>query len=247
VWRRGDSAALERVVQPKLAFELLGSEAVRAFDATVVIVSLSARQEARASRSWGLPDRDRRTTRRGSCCLERDEPHSRQFFRDAMKGYDLELGSECGARRVWWSGSRLGGGAGGSHAGAVEPAVRDSAGLTPWTRLAPRLPEWSRNPRRPAGARQPAPRPAHPDSTELAATPLRRRPSRGRRSSGRGVRLFDKEGKALVGAAPSPEPTFEHRRFELRETGGCSNTRVLPGRLARSLEIWLGRLARYEG
>src|SRR5881392_3985247 len=34
--------ALERVVQPKLAFELLGVKAVRAFDATVVIVSLSA-------------------------------------------------------------------------------------------------------------------------------------------------------------------------------------------------------------
>src|SRR6266542_5591524 len=31
--------ALERVVQPKLGFELLGGKAVRAFDATVVIVS----------------------------------------------------------------------------------------------------------------------------------------------------------------------------------------------------------------
>jgi hypothetical protein len=45
--------ALERVVQPKLGFELLGVKAVRAFDATVVIVSLSARQEARASRLVG--------------------------------------------------------------------------------------------------------------------------------------------------------------------------------------------------
>src|SRR2546430_14409909 len=45
--------ALERVVQPTLAFELLGVKAVRAFDATVVIVSLSARQEARASRLVG--------------------------------------------------------------------------------------------------------------------------------------------------------------------------------------------------
>jgi hypothetical protein len=45
--------ALERVVQPQLAFELLGVKAVRAFDATVVIVSLSARQEARASRLVG--------------------------------------------------------------------------------------------------------------------------------------------------------------------------------------------------
>src|SRR5438105_1922661 len=45
--------ALERVVQPRLGFELLGVKAVRAFDATVIIVSLSARQEARASRLVG--------------------------------------------------------------------------------------------------------------------------------------------------------------------------------------------------
>src|SRR5438132_2418910 len=36
--------ALERVVQPKLAFELLGVKAVRAFDATVVIVSLRSEE-----------------------------------------------------------------------------------------------------------------------------------------------------------------------------------------------------------
>jgi hypothetical protein len=45
--------ALERVVQPKMGFELLGVKAVRAFDAVVVIVSLSARQESRASRLVG--------------------------------------------------------------------------------------------------------------------------------------------------------------------------------------------------
>ncbi len=45
--------ALERVVQPQMGFELLGVKAVRAFDATVVIVSISASQEARASRLVG--------------------------------------------------------------------------------------------------------------------------------------------------------------------------------------------------
>jgi hypothetical protein len=45
--------ALERAVQPKMGFELLGVKAVRAFDATVVIVSLSARLEARVSRLVG--------------------------------------------------------------------------------------------------------------------------------------------------------------------------------------------------
>jgi len=54
--------ALERVVQPRLSFELLGVKAVRAFDATVVIVSLSARQEPRASRLVG------------ACLTETDAP-----------------------------------------------------------------------------------------------------------------------------------------------------------------------------
>jgi hypothetical protein len=52
--------ALERVVQPALGFELLGVKAMRAFDTTVVIVSLSVRQEGRASRLVGayLTDED---------------------------------------------------------------------------------------------------------------------------------------------------------------------------------------------
>jgi len=45
--------ALARVVQPELDFEVLGVKAVRAFDATVVIVSLSARQADKASRLVG--------------------------------------------------------------------------------------------------------------------------------------------------------------------------------------------------
>lgn len=45
--------ALERAVQPTLGFELLGVKSMRAFDATVVIVSLSVRQEARWSRLVG--------------------------------------------------------------------------------------------------------------------------------------------------------------------------------------------------
>lgn len=54
--------ALERAVQPTLGFELLGVKAVRAFDATVVIVSLSARLEARSSRLVG------------ACLTETDPP-----------------------------------------------------------------------------------------------------------------------------------------------------------------------------
>jgi hypothetical protein len=45
--------ALEQAVQTKVGFELLGVKAVRAFDATVVIVSLSAREPESASRLVG--------------------------------------------------------------------------------------------------------------------------------------------------------------------------------------------------
>lgn len=53
--------ALEQAVQPRLTFELLGVKAVRAFDATVVIVSLSAR----------TTDPTRLV---GSCLTENDPP-----------------------------------------------------------------------------------------------------------------------------------------------------------------------------
>lgn len=54
--------ALEAAVEPKIDFELLGVKAVRAFDATVVIVSLMAR----------LPDAATRLV--GSCLTETDPP-----------------------------------------------------------------------------------------------------------------------------------------------------------------------------
>ena len=52
--------ALERVAQPKVGFEVLGVKAVRAFDATVVIVSLAARVDSTTSRLVGsyLTDKD---------------------------------------------------------------------------------------------------------------------------------------------------------------------------------------------
>ncbi len=46
-------AAIERAVESQVSFELLGVKAVRAFDATVVIVSLTSRQDSRPSRLVG--------------------------------------------------------------------------------------------------------------------------------------------------------------------------------------------------
>lgn len=53
-------SALDRVTQPQVSFELLGVKAVKAFDSTVLIVSLSARDPARANRLVGsfLTDTD---------------------------------------------------------------------------------------------------------------------------------------------------------------------------------------------
>ncbi|HUK20806.1 MAG TPA: hypothetical protein VLV45_04525 [Gemmatimonadales bacterium] len=45
--------ALERASQPRVAFEVLGVKAVRAFDALVIIVSLSARAAETNSRLVG--------------------------------------------------------------------------------------------------------------------------------------------------------------------------------------------------
>lgn len=45
--------ALSRVVGPEASFEILGVKGVRAFDATVVIVSLSSREKDKASRLVG--------------------------------------------------------------------------------------------------------------------------------------------------------------------------------------------------
>jgi hypothetical protein len=53
--------ALEQAVQPQLSFELLGVKAVRAFDATVVIVSLAAKADAA-------------TRLVGSCLTDTDPP-----------------------------------------------------------------------------------------------------------------------------------------------------------------------------
>jgi len=45
--------AIVRAVGAKVVFELLGVKAVRAFDATVVIVSLTSKQDSKASRLVG--------------------------------------------------------------------------------------------------------------------------------------------------------------------------------------------------
>jgi hypothetical protein len=45
--------ALEKAVKPRLSFEILGVKAVRAFDANVIIVSLTAKADGSPSRLVG--------------------------------------------------------------------------------------------------------------------------------------------------------------------------------------------------
>src|SRR6266550_486790 len=169
--------ALERVVQPKLAFELLGVKAVRAFDATVVIVSLSARQETRASRLVGV------------YLTETDAPLGAAIAR-------VEQDS------------------------AADQQVLDSLHQT-----LPRAD--STRPRR-----------------DSATAP----PVKGEEVEREAVRLFGAEGKAVIGAAPPPEPTFD-----IDVSSFAMNHRVLQYleffRLDSRdrFEIWLARLGRYEG
>ncbi len=90
-----------------------------------------------------------------------------------------------------------------------------------------------------------APRPdsarAHRDSAAAPAV-------KGEEVEREAVRLFDKEGKAIVGAAPSAEPTFD-----IDVSSFAMNRRVLQYLeffrvdSRDRFEIWLARLGRYEG
>ena len=71
--------ALTQAVQGDMGFELLGVKAVRAFDATVVIVSLAVQGEGSGPpRRRLLPDRERRRPRRGTRRAECHQSHPRQ-------------------------------------------------------------------------------------------------------------------------------------------------------------------------
>src|SRR5207244_13402257 len=86
------------------------------------------------------------------------------------------------------------------------------------------------------------------DSTRPRRDSATAPPVKGEEVEREAVRLFGAEGKAVIGAAPPPEPTFD-----IDVSSFAMNRRVLQYleffRLDSRdrFEIWLARLGRYEG
>src|SRR6266566_7056331 len=141
------------------------------------------------------------------------------------------------------------GGAQGPHLGVVAPAVADSSAAHTVDSLGAAIARVAQD----SAADQQvldslhrtAPRPdsagARRDSATAPAV-------KGEEVEREAVRLFDKEGKAIVGAAPSAEPTFD-----IDVSSFAMNRRVLQYLeffrvdSRDRFEIWLARLGRYEG
>src|SRR5213076_876890 len=88
----------------------------------------------------------------------------------------------------------------------------------------------------------------HPPADSLERRPPAASPIKGEEVEREAERLFGAEGRAVIGAAPSAEPTFD-----IDVTSFATNRRVLQYleffRLDSRdrFEIWLARLGRYEG
>src|SRR5207253_1690957 len=134
-------------------------------------------------------------------------------------------------------------------AGAVEPAVRDSAAAHSVDSLGAAIARVEQDSAADQQVLDSLHRVLpHPDSTRARSDSAAPPPVKGEEVEREAVRLFDKEGKALVGAAPSPEPTFD-----IDVSSFAMNRRVLQYLEFFRVDsrdrfvIWLGRLARYEG
>jgi len=141
------------------------------------------------------------------------------------------------------------GGAAGAHAGAVEPAVRDSAAVHTVDSLGAAIARVEQD----SAADQQVLDSLHQtlpraDSTRPRRDSATAPPVKGEEVEREAVRLFGAEGKAVIGAAPPPEPTFD-----IDVSSFAMNHRVLQYleffRLDSRdrFEIWLARLGRYEG
>ena len=88
----------------------------------------------------------------------------------------------------------------------------------------------------------------HPRADSLAGRPPAASPIKGEEVEREAERLFGAEGRAVIGAAPSAEPTFD-----IDVTSFATNRRVLEYLeffqvdSRDRFEIWLARLGRYQG
>src|SRR5213594_3396955 len=139
------------------------------------------------------------------------------------------------------------GGAAGSHAGAVEPAVRDTAAAHTVDSLGAAIARVEQD----SAADQQVLDSLHKTLPRADSTRPRGDSAaavKGEEVEREAVRLFGAEGKAVIGAAPPAEPTFD-----IDVSSFAMNHRVLQYleffRLDSRdrFEIWLARLGRYEG
>src|SRR5213594_2668128 len=139
------------------------------------------------------------------------------------------------------------GGAAGSHAGAVEPAVRDTAAAHTVDSLGAAIARVEQD----SAADQQVLDSLHKTLPRADSTRPRGDSAaavKGEEVEREAVRLFGAEGKAVIGAAPPAEPTFD-----IDVSSFAMNRRVLQYleffRLDSRdrFEIWLARLGRYEG
>src|SRR5947208_4161314 len=141
------------------------------------------------------------------------------------------------------------GGAAVSHAGAVEPAVRDTTAVHTVDSLGDAIARVEQD----SAADQQVLDSLHrtlprADSTRPRGDSAAAAAVKGEEVEREAVRLFGAEGKAVIGAAPPAEPTFD-----IDVSSFAMNRRVLQYleffRLDSRdrFEIWLARLGRYEG
>src|SRR4029077_20841511 len=183
--------------------------------------------DARLAPGGGLSRRDRSTTRRGACSVERDEPYPREFFRDQMtRTHGIRLLSLVGAALGATLSAACGGARGaGSAALAPPPPDATALSLSPSVRSADSIGALAARAEQDSAADQQVldslHRP-HLPTDSLARRPPAASPIKGEEVERDAERLFGPEGGSVTGAPPSAEPTFD-----IDVTSFATNRRVL--------------------
>src|SRR2546427_501015 len=201
------------------------------------------RERDRAAALPGLrvrPPRERALSRQGRAVLvRRAAVHGRVRRRDLAGGGAALL---CG-----------GGGARAAGSAALTPATPDSTALSlsPSVRSADSIGALAARAEQDSAADQQvldSLHRRHPPADSLERRPPAASPIKGEEVEREAERLFGAEGRAVIGAAPSAEPTFD-----IDVTSFATNRRVLEYLeffqvdSRDRFEIWLARLGRYQG
>src|SRR5437870_13363276 len=177
-------------------------------------VAVRSAGDARLAPGGGLSRRDRSTTRRGACGVERDQPYPWEFFRDPMtRTHGIRLLALVGAA-LGTTLSAACGGARGAGPAALTPATPDSTALSlsPSVRSADSIGALAARAAQDSAADQQmldSLHRRHPPADSLERRPPAASPIKGEEVEREAERLVGAEGRAVIGAAPSAEPTFD--------------------------------------